>query len=198
MDSEASALGCRVKSGYAISILVAGSVDAPRAIDRRRIELSDPSVPESVQPYHAGFGTQQTDEAEIKRLTRIVSRCADRSVRGLVDACRVAGLSPQRINLVVGSTTDPLSIRNQHVRAHAQEGQLFRSVMEVATARYTLRCSVLLERDVYEIAARALGHGTQELRRLLTDLGRPLGPPWRTEEKAAALAAWLALADRPP
>ena len=32
------------------------------------------------------------------------------------------------------------------------------------------------------------------LKRMLTAFGKPIGRPWRVEEKAAALGAWLAIA----
>ncbi len=34
---------------------------------------------------------------------------------------------------------------------------------------------------------------TEELRCRVNDMGRTLGPPWRQDEKSAALVGWLAL-----
>lgn len=42
-------------------------------------------------------------------------------------------------------------------------------------------------------AARALGLSKDEVPGFLTQLGRPLGPPWTADHKAATLAAVLAL-----
>src|SRR3989304_1137473 len=74
-----TAIGCRVKSGWAMTVLVGGSVTAPRVLDRRRIELSDPTVPATVQPYHAAFGTEQTDTAAVRRPTRLAAPWARRA-----------------------------------------------------------------------------------------------------------------------
>jgi hypothetical protein len=40
-----------VKSGWAMTVLLAGPVDSPCVLDRRRIKLSDPSVPDTIQPW---------------------------------------------------------------------------------------------------------------------------------------------------
>jgi hypothetical protein len=52
-------IGCRVKSGWAMTVLLAGPVDSPRVLDRRRIQLSDPSVPDTIQTYHAGLHAER-------------------------------------------------------------------------------------------------------------------------------------------
>lgn len=193
MTGPAAAIGCRVKSGWAMTVLLAGPASAPRVLDRRRIELSDPVIPETVQPYHASFGTEQTDAATVRRLTRIVTRCARQAVAGLLRKYQAMGFRPQRIGLVVGSTVDPASIANQHIRAHAQEGRLFRTVIEEAAARHRIRSLVILERDLFALAERALEKSPQQIRRSATALGDAVGRPWRSEEKAAAVAAWLVL-----
>lgn len=48
----ALALGFRVRSGYAIAVALSRSASAPRVLARRIVELSDPAVPETRQPYH--------------------------------------------------------------------------------------------------------------------------------------------------
>ena len=44
-------LGFRIKSGYAIAVVLTGSRQAPVALARRVVELSDPEVAETRQPY---------------------------------------------------------------------------------------------------------------------------------------------------
>ena len=56
MKAAPAAVGFRVKSGWATGVLLAGPASAPRALDRRVVELSDPAVPTSRQPYHAVMG----------------------------------------------------------------------------------------------------------------------------------------------
>jgi hypothetical protein len=189
-----TAMGCRVKSGWAMTVLLAGPVRAPRVLDRRRIELSDPLVHETRQPYHAAFGTERTDTAEVRRLGRLVAHCAARSVAELLRAYHAMGYRPDRLGLVVGSLADPASIANQHIRAHAQEGRLFRRVLEMAATRRGIRPTVILERDLYALAARRLGSSPRRIQLAVAALGRAIGRPWRGEHKTAAAAAWLLLA----
>lgn len=191
------AVGCRVKSGWGVAVLLGGPVDAPQVLDRRRLELSDPAVPESVQPYHAGFGTEQTDTAAVARLVRLVTRCAQRSVSDAVRGWRAAGHRPRRIGIVVTSTVDPASIANQHIRAHASEGRLFRTVVEQAARRHRLQPSIVLEQGLLAEAVRHLRRTPARIRQAVAELGRGIGGSWRAEDKSAALAAWLLLGRGP-
>jgi hypothetical protein len=193
MVSSPTAIGCRVKSGWAMTVLLAGPVDSPRVLDRRRVELSDPSVPDTIQPYHAGLHAEQTSADTVEQLTRLVARCAEQELAGLVRAYRAMGHQPTRIGIVVGSIIDPATIANPHIRAHAQEGRLFRTVVETAAKRLGIVSAVLVERELYVTAARALGGSPARLQRAATDLGRTVGHPWAAQEKTAVVAAWLAL-----
>jgi hypothetical protein len=189
-----AAVGLRVKSGWAAAVLLVGPVQRPQALGRRIVELSDPEVPESKQPYHAAMGLLEEDEAKIRHRTKIVQRVAARSVTDLLDDFRAAGHQVCRAGLVVGSQIDPAAIANPHIRAHALEGRLFRSVLEGALQAHGLSCSVVVERDIYSKAVALLARPEDDLKRALSGLGRSLGGPWRAEEKLAALAAWMTLA----
>jgi hypothetical protein len=189
-----AALGFRVKSGWATAVLLAGTVQSPQALFRRIVELSDAGVPETKQPYHAGMGTLEEDEAKIRPRTAIVQRVAKSSVAQLIEHCRAAGHEVRGAGLVVGSQIDPAKIANPHIRAHALEGRLFRTVLEEALKAQGVRCSVVTERDIYGEAATILGQPESKLKRRLAELGRSLNGPWRAEEKLAALAAWMRLA----
>ncbi len=81
------------------------------------------------------------------------------------------------------------------MRAHALEGRLYRDVVEEGLAAAGLRCELLLERDLYSRAAERLGLRESALKKTVTELGRGVAGGWRAESKAAALAAWLTLAD---
>ena len=177
-------------------MLVTGPTRAPQVTDRRVVELSDPDVPASRQPYHAGFGTAQTNRAAVERLTAIIERCARRSIRALVRRYVAEGHRLSGVGVVIGSATDPERITSPHIRAHASEGRLFRTVVEKAAARCGLRCHTVVERELPAHAARVLKRPERELKRVVTELGRAVAGPWRAEEKVATLAAWTVLASR--
>ena len=96
--------------------------------------------------------------------------------------------------VVVGSLIDPERIANAHIRIHALEGQLFRDVVQEAARRSALPCSIWRERDLYAAATVALGKPDPHIRRTVAALGRSVDSPWRAEQKAATVAAWLVLA----
>jgi hypothetical protein len=182
-----------VKSGWATAVLLTGSRQAPRVLDRRTIEFCDPAIPESRQPYHAAMGKLQTDETKIGRLQDVITRTACRSVTELIEGYRRAGHRIRAAGLVVGSEIDPATVANPHIRAHALEGRLFRTVLEEALRSLGLSCSVIIERNAYAHAAEILGRPEDDLKQAVAKLGGPLGGPWRADEKTVSLAAWLAL-----
>src|SRR2546429_9199275 len=90
--SAQAAVGFRVKSGWATAVLLVGPARAPRVADRRVIELSDPAVPTSRQPYHAVMGAAPARGAKLERRLRgVVARITRRSVRRVFRAGPGAG-----------------------------------------------------------------------------------------------------------
>jgi hypothetical protein len=174
-------------------VLLTMPLASPRVLASRRVELSDPAVPESRQPYHAGFGTARGSGAELTRLVSGVKRFGGRAVttliRGYQGEHRLQGAG-----VVVGSLIDPETIANDHIRIHALEGQLFRAVVHEAAVRRDLPCAIWRERDLYALGVQVLQRPEPKLRAVLAGLGRETDGPWRVEQKAAALAAWIVLA----
>jgi len=191
-----AAIGFTVKSGWATAILVGGSAKSPRVLDSRRIDLSDPAIPDSRQPYHDGFGTARASGPGLSRLLSSVKRFSRKSVTSLLKEYQTNSFRLSGAGMVVGSTVDPDTLGNSHVRIHALEGRLFRDVIEDAATRSGLACSTWRERDLYGFAAHALKRPEPELRAGIAELGKSTSGPWRAEQKAAALAAWLVLAHR--
>jgi hypothetical protein len=188
------AFGFRVKSGYAIAVALRGPSSAPAAVARRVVELSDPEDAETRQPYHAGFYAHEDDARTIARRVEIVERCATRSIAALLEDERFVGC--RRAGVVVGSVLDPSQVHNPHIRAHASEGRLFRTVLESALRSHGIACEVIVERQLAAKAAAALERGDAEIKKVLAGFGKALGGPWRADDKHAATAAWLALSKR--
>jgi hypothetical protein len=193
MKTRKAALGFRVKSGWAASVLLAGSVRAPELCDSRVIELSDPRDPTTRQPYHAAMGRLETNAVELKRRTQSVNRTAKKAVAVLLQRSTDNGYTIPRAGLVVGSQINPDKIANPHIRAHALEGRLFRTTLETALVSQRIRCSVFTERDAYSEAANILGQSPERIKRAIVELSRAANGPWRADQKMAALAAWMSL-----
>jgi hypothetical protein len=187
------ALGFRVKSGFAIAVALEGPAARPVPLGRWVVALSDPRVEETKQPYHDGFGTAQEDLNVIARLTRIIERSAASSVAQLLAHDVFVGRACRRAGLVVGSVIDPATVANPHIRAHASEGRVFRSVLESALGTRGITASIVVEKTLADEAARALKRPQREITKTVAGFGAALPGPWRAEEKAAATAAWMVL-----
>ena len=168
-------LGIRPRTGSATVVLLGGTAAQPRLLDSRVLVLCDPDEEHSRQPYHATFGVEQTDRAIIARLVKGVERISRSAIKALLKEYEKGGHRPRRAVMVALSLTDPASIANQHMRAHASEGALYRRVAIEALERNGIKVSVLLEREV-------------RVPPLVAQLGMD-APRWRAEEKRAAAAA---------
>ena len=73
-----------MKSGWASAVLLTGPATSPQVADSRRVELSDPAVAESRQPYHAGFGTAREAGRDLTRLVADVKRFGRQSVASVM------------------------------------------------------------------------------------------------------------------
>jgi hypothetical protein len=79
-----------------------------------------------------------------------------------------------------------------HSLIHSADGELFREALLHAAARSGFNPIAVRERELFDSASRALGRKPADLAQRITELGRPLGPPWSQDEKLASLIAWLA------
>jgi hypothetical protein len=191
MAESPVALGFRVKSGFAIAVVLRGPAAAPTVVARRIVELSDPDVAETRQPYHHGFFTHEDDQRAITRRRQIVERCAEQSVAALLADDSLAGC--RGAGIVVGSVIDPQTVGNPHIRAHASEGQLFRTVLQSALQSHGIRCQVIVEKQLAKAATAGLKRRSAEITRVVSRFAKDVGGPWRADEKAASTAAWLIL-----
>lgn len=189
-----TALGFRVKSGWATAVLLAGPSNALRLVSCQSILLCDPEVPQSKQPYHAVLGLSGNEAQALTTIwRRVVASAAKKSVEELL---KQAGSEDYRVTgagLVVGSLVDPRTLHNEHIRAHGLEGQLFRTALEDALRERNLPYQVLVEKDALATASALLQLSVLRARKRIARLGESHDGTWRAEEKLAALAAWMAL-----
>jgi hypothetical protein len=139
------------------------------------------------------MGKLETDGRKVNRRVDVVRRMAEKSIATLLASYQKNSYKIRRAALVVGSQIDPGSIANAHIRAHALEGRLFRSVLKQALQAHRIRTDLLIERDAYSQAAVELEQSNEKVRRVIQNFGRDTEAPWRAEQKLAAVAAWFAL-----
>ena len=187
------AIGFRVKTGRATAIVMAGPASAPRVLSRKSLQLWDPAVPESHQPWHAEFELPAEESARVvPKALAAVERVAMSALRELVSEVQTGQGAILGISLVAGSATDPESIHNPHMRAHAR--QLFPHVLAAAARAMRIPAVTMVESEVFASAAAKLGKSPGAIKVAVTELGRAVGKPWSAEEKCAAAAAWITLA----
>ena len=195
IKAQTAGLGFRVKSGWAAVVLLTGTARSPQLSDISRIELCDPRLPETRQPYHAAMGKLETNSARVNQRERVVRNISQQSLGRLLKDYRRKGFRIVRAPLVVGSQIDPANIANPHIRAHALEGRLFRLAVAETLEDREIRTEVLLERDVYANAAAKLKQSSDDIKRVIQNIGQSAAKngPWRAEQKLAALAALFVL-----
>lgn len=193
-----AALGFRAHSGWAALVVVTGPSRSPAVIDRRRIELADPVIPGSKQPYHAA------QKLDLKEAEELVRRCTEgarllarRAFHTVIGALWERGHDVVGCGVLLGSgrtMTTLAATLASHALIHTAEGELFRHALTHASEHCDLPVTGVPERELYARGTAQLGFPADELRRRLTELGRCIGPPWTQDEKHAALVGWLALA----
>ena len=114
-----------------------------------------------------------------------------------LDELREKGYQVSVCGILLGSGRPQTSIEatlRSHALIHTAEGDLFRGALTFAAGSCGLSVVAVKERDVLGLGEARLGIRGDALRRRLTEMGKAVGPPWRQDEKLAALAAWLGLA----
>jgi hypothetical protein len=196
IKTQTAALGFRVKSGWAAVVLLTDTAHSLQLSDISLVELCDPRLPETRQPYHAAMGKLETEPTIVNQRERVVRSISQQSLTRLLKGYEQKGFRITSAALVVGSQIDPANIANPHIRAHALEGWLFRSAVAEILQEHEIRTEILLERDAYPTVAARLKQSNDDVKRLIQDFGRSApakGGPWRAEQKLAALAALFAL-----
>src|ERR1700675_1554919 len=97
------AIGFRVKTGRATAVVMAGPASAPRVLSRKSLQLFDPAIPESHQPFHAQLELPPADSARVVPLAlRAVERVALSALRELVSEIQTGAGSIVGIGVVRG------------------------------------------------------------------------------------------------
>jgi hypothetical protein len=189
---ERVAIGFRTHSGWAALVAVAGSPAAPVILDRRRIEIADPKIRGSVQPYH------QAAELGFRKAEGFLAKCADSSCGLAIQALRKAmddlGSEVTACGIVLSSARPWGTLEStlaSHAAIHSAEGEFFRESIKRAAEECGLPCTGVREKELLDVAARKFGMRVEALQKKLNDMG--VGPPWTVDQKYAALAGWLAL-----
>ena len=190
-------VGLRAKTARAIVVTIAAGDGLPDVVTRGEIVLATPASPELFQPYHAVMDLPWDRVATtVGKAESTIAATAAGALKDLVAGLCDAGVAVSGVGVVGAPERDLGAIASPHIRAHALEGRLFRSVVEQGLQVHEIRTEVLLERDAYASVAARLKQSSDDVKRAIQDLGRSApakGGPWRAEQKLAALAALFVL-----
>jgi len=194
-----AAVGFRVHSGWSALVTVSLENDVPRVVSRERVHLVETFIYKFRQPYHTA-GRMPLEKArefvagslsEAKRLATCALRATQTSLGK--QGYEVAGCA---LLLASGKTLPGLeSILLSHALIHTADGELFRDALRCSSADCGLEITCIKERELLDRGVKTFRTRRDKLLRRLTELGTGFGSPWTQDEKYAALAAWLVLAD---
>jgi len=187
-------IGLRAKTGRAIAVVLGGSIESPSVLTKLEIKLTDPKIPATFQPYHEVMDLPwEESQRAVRKYVRAIEMVARKSLADLIKRLTSEGMTVKGVGIVGSKDSDLARIGNYHIRAHAAEGILFRRVLELAAEKHRVTSRAFADRDLEKTASAELKIESAALKRRLNELGKTLSPPWRTDEKQAAAAAWLVL-----
>jgi hypothetical protein len=195
-SARAAALGCRAHTGWAVLVVVAGGIAQPEVVLRCRAELGDPSGRVRRNAYQAARTLERPAAAAlVEAAERIAAEQAAAALERTLRQATDDGAWCVRAQWSSGPTVARLeSILASHALAHAAEGRLYQAALLKSAESRGLDAIAIPKRTIFERAEVALGVAADELRPCIDQLRRELGPPWAQDQKLAALAAWIALA----
>jgi hypothetical protein len=167
-------------------------------VERRRLELCDPGIAGSKQPFHTAEPMAFSDaELFIARCRTATETLAHAAIASLSVAATKHQLKMTNCALLCASGRRLPALKNvlaSHALIHAAEGEFYRGAISGACKRLSIRVIRIRERDTLRQAVDASGVTETEIKERLAAMGKSLGPPWREDQKLATLAALIALA----
>ena len=191
-----AALGFSPHIGWAAVVALMGSPDAPAVVGKHRVAMA--ATFEKGAVYHAGQALPLARaEALIQSSEQTFGALARESIAELAAELRGRGLDVFA-SAILAAGEKPLppleKILRSHALVHAAEGVLYRRVLALASESCAIPASLVPAKDLRVRVAAASGLPEKRVLSVLAEMGKESGTPWARDQKEAALAAWLALA----
>jgi hypothetical protein len=190
-------LGFRVHSGWAAMVALTMEQNEPVVLRRERVQLVETFSYKFRQPYHTAEKLPFAKAQEfVSKTDAEAFRLGRSALRKLQDELKQQGSAVGNCGLLMASgrkLPELPKILASHALIHTADGELFRE----ALGRASEECGV----SVLRVKEKELQHAAEETLRMdgnsalqkVTQIGKPIGPPWSQDEKYAALVAWIAL-----
>ena len=194
-----AAVGFRVHSGWSALVTVSLENGAPTVLSRERVHLVETFSYRFRQPYHTAERMPlEKARAFVAGSLSEAKRLASRALHSAQTELGKQGYEVSRCVLLLasGKALPGLeSILRSHALIHTADGELFREALRHSSADCGLEIACIKDRELLDRGVKTLRTKRDKLLRRLTELGSAFGSPWTQDEKYAALAAWLVLAD---
>lgn len=197
---KSAAIGIRVHSGWGALVAIAGHNGMQEVLERRKVVIVDPKAKGVTQPYHFA------EPMELSAAHRHISQCAidsrrlaEKELHGILRELRARGFYVVGSAILLSSARplpDLDDILSSHALIHTAEGEFFRQAFRQALERLEIPVTGIRERELDDCAKNRFGAAAAEIKKHIDGLGRQLGPPWTQDEKTAALAASIVLAEQ--
>jgi hypothetical protein len=194
-----AAVGFRVHSGWSALVTISLENDAPVVLRREHVRLVAKFLYKYRQPYHTSARIPIEEARTFVAATRSeAEQLATRALRSIQTDLGKDGYELVRGALLLASgrtLPDLEGILKSHALIHTADGELFREALRCSSVDCGLEMADIKERELLERGVKTLRTKRDKLLRRMTELGSAFGSPWTQDEKYAALAAWLVLAD---
>jgi hypothetical protein len=194
-----AAIGVRMHSGWGALVAIANPAGDIEVVERRRIAVTPSGIAGVNQPYHFA------EKLALPAAEEFIGNCfaasknlALAAIRDVVSELRTRQyrVVGSAVLLASGRPLPPLAkILASHAVIHAAEGEFFREVFSRACQDLAFSVTGFRERDLDDCFQAAFGKAAAKRRQQISSLGRSIGPPWTADQKAAATAALLVLAN---
>ena len=166
-------------------------------IQRRRVVVVPTGGRGGKQPYHFAKSLEPEEAENFIReyfdASQSLALTAVRELRNeLSGQYRLVGCA---VLLAAGRPLPSCGRFASHPPIHAAEGEFYREVLLKACEGMGLRVTGFRERDLDEHVQATFGNAANRVSQQVFDAGRSLGPPWTQDQKMAALAALVVLAN---
>jgi hypothetical protein len=198
-----AAIGIRVHSGWGALVALSGETGAEEVIERARIAIVDIRTEGVSQPYHFAQRLnvregEKAAEQHVVTCAAAASHMALAAIREVVERLRDNGYRIAGAAILLGSGR-PLpafgKILASHPMLHTAEGVFFRQAFREAFEELKIPVAGIPERQLEQRVSTAFGKRSAGVHKRIVQLGRSLGPPWTQDQKSAALAAIVVLAE---
>jgi len=193
-----AAIGVRMHSGWGALVVVSNNAGTVEVMERRRIVITTPGARGGNQPYHFAKGLEFAEAERFLGDCFVASqRVASAAVRDLIsEMCGQYHVVGSAVLLTAGRPLPPLSkILAAHALIHAAEGEFFREAFSKACEGLELSVTGFRERSLDECFQTTFGKAATRMSQQISIFGRSLGPPWTKDQKMAAMAALVVLAN---